>query len=117
MLTLMPATDDDYAFERRAPDRQLSELLIRLGKIETALDITAERLSALTTRLDREVLRRVELSEHQFEAQDKRIDELEAFRDGAQGALRLVQVLIGTSVLGALLTSLSIYLILTGPHS
>ena len=68
-------------------------------------------------RLDREVLRRVELSEVHHNDQDRRIDALEAFRDETRGALTLLRFLVGTSVLTAVLATIGIVISLTSGHS
>ena len=89
-------------------DMRLTDVLTRLGNLETAVGLNSERVAALTSRLDREVLRRVELSESHHQEQDHRIDSLEAFRDETNGALTLLRFLVGTSVLTAVLAAISI---------
>ena len=97
-------------------DMRLTDVLTRLGNLEAAVGLNSERVAALTSRLDREVLRRVELSEHHHGEQDHRIDSLEAFRDETRGALNLLKLLVGTSILTAVLTTISIIVLLSGNH-
>jgi hypothetical protein len=106
--------DDDRLVSRRSADVRLDELFSRLGKIEGSLDVMSERVTAIALRLDREVLRRVEISEGHHADQDRRIDDLESFRDEAEGAFTLVKVLLGTSVLGVILTLVTLWFALSG---
>ena len=97
-------------------DVKIGEIFGRLGRIETAMEIQTERLSSLSARLDREILRRLELSENHHEAQDHRIDILESFRDETRGAFTLLRFLVGTSVLTAVLAAISIIVSVSGGH-
>ena len=97
-------------------DQRLNDVLTRLGRLEGSIDLMAERMAGLTGRLDREVVRRVELSEIHHNEQDHRIDVLESFRDETRGAFTLLRFLVGTSVLTAVLAGLSIIITVTGGH-
>jgi hypothetical protein len=101
---------------RRMDDAKIGEIFGRLGRMEATLEVMAEKVAGVSTRLDREVLRRVELSEVHHAEQDHRIDVLEQFRDETRGALNLIKILVGTSVLTAILTLISIVVILTNGH-
>ena len=73
---------------RRLDDMRLSDVLVRLGAVETALGVNNERIAGLTLRLDREVLRRVELSEVHHQEQDHRLDLIEDWKLTVQTEIR-----------------------------
>ena len=89
-------------------DAKIADVYGRLARIESSIEVNNERLAGLNQRLDREVVRRVELSEIHHNEQDHRIDALEAFRDETNGALTLLRFLVGTSVLTAILATIGI---------
>ena len=101
---------------RRVDDVRIGDVLSRLSSLERAVDVVGERVADLKGRLDREVLRRVEQSEVHHGEQDRRIDSLEAFRDETRGALNLLKLLVGTSILTAILTTISIVVVLSDHH-
>ncbi len=71
-----------------------------------SVDVLTERLST--------VLERVGASERHHAEQDKRIDDLERWRDETAGALSLIRFVLASSVITAILTLLTMFLTLSG---
>lgn len=95
------------SLDRRTDAGRLDALFTKLGSVE-------QSIKNISDRLDREIIRRIEKAETRADEHEERISNLEKGWAEARGAIRLVQVLVGTSVLGAVLTAVTLFLILSG---